>query len=95
MLDFIIRWRTALLGFVLAALSAAPALLNAPEILAIVPPEWRPYVIAAGFLAMYLTRPRPATRASDPEVQVANAVSKGDSVLVVSPDKGTKAVIDA
>lgn len=95
MLDFIIRWRTALLGFVLAALSALPALLNAPEILAVVPAEWRPYVIAAGFLAMYLTRPRPATRASDPEVRVANAVSKGDTVVVAAPTGEAKAVIDA
>lgn len=93
--DIIVRWRTAILGFLLATASVLPALLNAPEILAIVPAEWRPYIIAAGFLAMYLTRPRPATRAADPEVQVANAVSAGDTVLVVSPDTGTKAVIDA
>lgn len=87
-LDTLIRWRTAILGFVLATLSVAPALLNAPEILAIVPADWRPYVIAAGFLAMYLTRPRPASRAGDPEVQVAKAIeaTPGPTTVVVASE---------
>lgn len=98
-LDTLIRWRTAILGFVLAAASALPALLGAPEILAIVPPEWRPYIIAAGFVAMYLTRHRPATRAHDPEVQVAKAIeaTPGPTTVVVASTAGGEptAVVNA
>lgn len=96
--DIIVRWRTAILGFVFAALSVLPALLNAPEIVAIVPVEWRPYVIAAGFIAMYLTRPRAASRAADPEVQVAKAIeaTPGPTTVVVTDGAGTPtAVVNA
>jgi len=98
MTDLLIRWRTLILGFILAAASVLPALLNAPEILAIIPVEWRPYVVAAGFLAMYLTRWRPASRTADPEVQVAKAISDtpGPTTVVVANSAGdTQAVIRA
>lgn len=71
--DVLVRWRTALLGFIFAAAAALPALINAPEVLAIIPGEYRPYVIALAFFLMYLTRPRPAVRADDYEASVSRA----------------------
>lgn len=88
--DIIVRWRTAILAFLLSAASVLPALLNAPEILAIIPSEWRPYVIAGGFLAMYLTRWRPAARADDPEVQVAKAISENPGPTTVVVEYGNR-----
>lgn len=96
-LDILIRWRTALLGVVFAAAAVLPAILNAPEVLAIVPEQYRPYLIAAGFILMYLTRPRAASRASDPEVKVAKEIAKTDlpSTVIIKEDGETTAVIRA
>ena len=95
--DILIRWRTALLGALFALSAVLPALLNAPEVLAVVPEQYRPYVIALGFVLMYLTRPRPATRAADPEVQVKKAISETDipSTIIVKEAGETTAVIRA
>lgn len=96
-IDFFIRWRTALLGALFALAAALPSLLNAPEVLAVVPDQYRPYVIALGFVLMYLTRPRPATRAADPEVQVKKEIEKTDkpSTIVVQESGAVTAVISA
>ena len=96
-LDVLIRWRTALLGALLALAAVLPAILNAPEVLAIVPEQYRPYLIAAGFIAMYMTRPRPATRAADPEVQVKREISRTEkpSTIVVQEAGAVTAVISA
>lgn len=69
-LETLTRWRTAILGAVFAAAAALPALLGAPEVLAIVPDKYKPYVIAAGYILLWLTRPRPAVLPTDPEVDM-------------------------
>ena len=67
--DFIVRWRTRLFNIVGAALVALPPVLGAPEVQAIIPPKYLPYVIAAIFLINLWMRPRAAVRAQDVEVK--------------------------
>lgn len=95
LIDYIIRWRTALLGALFALAAALPAVLNAPEVLAVVPDHYRPYIVALGFVLMYATRPRPATRAADPEVQVAQAIAstEGATTVVVSQTNGPQTAV--
>lgn len=93
MLDLLIRWRTWIYNTILALLFALPGILNSPEILAVIPSEYQRWFLVAAFLVNNWIRPRPASRAGDAEVQVAKAVNSGDTVLVVSPDAGTKAVV--
>jgi hypothetical protein len=68
--DIIVRWRTALVGLLFAAAAALPSLLGAPEVLAVIPAEYRPYAIALAFVLMWATRPRAAVRASDYEASL-------------------------
>ncbi|MBN9335786.1 hypothetical protein [Devosia sp.] len=70
LLETLVRWRTAILGALFAAAAALPSLLGAPEVLAVVPAEYRPYVIAAGYILIWLTRPRAAVLPNDPEVDM-------------------------
>jgi hypothetical protein len=43
--------------------------LAAPEVLALVPPQYLVYVLAANAILNILMRPWPAVRAGDPEAQ--------------------------
>lgn len=94
--DFIVRWRTRLFNWIGAVAVLLPPILGAPEILAIIPQTYLPYAMAAVFLINYWMRPRVATRAADPEVQVKKAISETDipSTIVVKEAGQTKAVIN-
>lgn len=70
LLETLARWRTWIVNLVLALLVIAPEILSSPEVLAIVPAEWQRWVLAAGFLANILMRPRAAVLPSDPEVDM-------------------------
>lgn len=102
--DFIVRFRTWLLGiiglvavFLPDLVDLASQLLNAPQIVAVLPPNWKSWAGAIGFVLMVWSRWRPATRAADPEVKVARALKKVDDPATVVVEAGgeTKAVIDA
>ncbi|MBN9348257.1 MAG: hypothetical protein J0I48_19015 [Devosia sp.] len=67
--DTLVRWRTWLVNAVLAVALVAPEVLQAPELAALVPPHWRPWLIASAFLLNILMRPRKAARARDFEAK--------------------------
>lgn len=74
--DFIVRFRTWLLGvgsgllLVLPDLMAAlPDVLRSPELTAVLSPEVRKWVALAALILMVWSRWRPASRADDPEVK--------------------------
>lgn len=69
----IARWRTWVLNMLLVFATLAPEVLNAPEILAIVPQEYQRAFLAFLFLLNIWMRPRPAVLPSDPEVQIKKA----------------------
>ena len=68
--EFLVRLRTWLFNGVLALLVLAPEILNAPEILAVVPQHYQRYFLAGLFVVNILMRPRPAVMAKDPEAEV-------------------------
>jgi len=69
-----IRFRTWIVNLLLALATLAPEILNAPEILAVVPQDYQRYFLAGLFLLNIWLRPRPAVLPSDPEVQIKKAV---------------------
>lgn len=102
--DFIVRFRTWLLGvggivivFLPDLIDLASQLLNAPQIAAVLPEDWKKWAAAAGFILMIWSRWRPATRAADPEVRVKKALKEADygATVTVEADGETKAVIEA
>ena len=56
----IVRWRTLLFNGIGAFLFAIAPLLDAPELLAVVPPQHQKWLILTVFLVNYWMRPRPA-----------------------------------
>ena len=66
----IARWRTWVLNVLLVLATLAPEVLNAPEILAIVPQEYQRMFLAGLFVLNIWMRPRPAVLPGDPEVQI-------------------------
>lgn len=102
--DFLVRWRTWLIGFVGVAAAFLPdiidlasQLLNAPQIIAVLPVGWKTWATAIGFVLMIWSRPRPASRAHDVDVQVRKVLNKVDDPATVVVEVGgeKKAVIDA
>lgn len=102
--DFLVRLRTWLIGFVGIVLVLLPdllpivgELLNAPELIAVLPEDWRKYAAVAAIVFTVWSRWRPATRTADPEVQVKRAIKGTDHPATVIVEAGgeTKAVIDA
>lgn len=68
--DFVVRMRTWLLnvgGAVLLALPDLLFLLQAPELMAVLPPGYQKWLALALLVINIWMRPRPAVRASDPE----------------------------
>ena len=72
-IEAVIRFRTWLANLFFAILIVAPDLLNAPEVLAIIPAEYQRWVIAAGFLVNIWLRPRPAVLATDLEASISRS----------------------
>ncbi|CAD7023100.1 hypothetical protein REJC140_00093 [Pseudorhizobium endolithicum] len=68
------RWRTWIVNGLLALITVLPEILNAPEILAIVPQDYQRMFLAGLFLLNIWLRPRPAVLPSDPEVQIKKVV---------------------
>lgn len=63
----IVRFRTWLVNGIGAALILLPELLNAPEVLAVIPQQYQKYVFVAALLINIWLRPRPAVVKSDVE----------------------------
>ena len=104
--DYLVRLRTWLIGtaglvalYLPDILQLLSQVLNAPEIIAVLPDNWKTWVGAIGFIALVWSRWRPATRTADAEVQVKQALKGSrDSVEIAVRSKSsgrTKAVIDA
>ena len=101
--DFLIRFRTWLLGVAGVIIMVLPAetivlvaqLLDAPEIVSVLPEGWKPWAAAIGFVLMTWSRWRPASRAADPEVQVKLAIEETPAPSTIKVIEGgeTKAVI--
>lgn len=72
-LNTLARWRTWVVNLLLVFATLAPEILNAPEILAIVPQEYQRMFLAGLFLLNIWLRPRPAVLPGDPEVQIKKA----------------------
>ena len=75
-IEAVIRFRTWLANLFFAVLIVAPDLLNAPEVIAVIPAEYQRWVIAAGFLVNIWLRPRPAVLATDLEASVSRSRRK-------------------
>ena len=75
-IEAVIRFRTWLANLFFAILIVAPDLLNAPEVLAVIPAEYQRWVIAAGFMVNIWMRPRPAVLANDLEASVSRSRRK-------------------
>ena len=95
--DFIVRWRTRLFNGIGALLVLVAPLLGAPEVQAVIPPKYLPYVIAAVFIINVRMRPRVAATKDDAEVQVRETLkaTEGPAVVEVKTGGLTKAVIRA
>jgi len=93
----VVRFRTWIVNLLLALLVIAPELLNSPEVIAVIPAEYQRWALAAVFLINIWMRWRPATIASDPEVQVKKAIEQTDapSRIEVIENGDVKAVIRA
>jgi hypothetical protein len=82
--EALVRFRTWLVNGVGTLLILLPELLNAPEVLAVIPQSYQKWVFVGVFLLNILMRPRPATMAKDPEAQVAKAVAKAEGPVTVT-----------
>ena len=72
-LKMLARWRTWVVNAILVLITLAPEILNAPEILAVVPQDYQRYFLAGLFVLNIWMRPRRAVLASDPEAQMHKA----------------------
>lgn len=65
--EIVARFRTWIFNLILVVAVMAPEILNAPEILAVVPPQFQRYFLAFLFILNIWMRPRPAVLAKDVE----------------------------
>ena len=63
----LVRFRTWCVNLFAAALIVLPELLNAPEVLAVVPVQYQKYVFVGALLLNIWMRPRPAVIKKDVE----------------------------
>ena len=64
-LETLERWRTWVVNLLAAALIVLPELLNAPEVIAVVPTQYHKWVFVAALLLNIWMRPRPAVIKKD------------------------------
>jgi predicted cobalt transporter CbtA len=76
--EALVRFRTWIVNVVASLLILLPELLNAPEVLAVIPQQYQKYVFVAALILNIVMRPRPAAMAKDPEVQIAKAIATND-----------------
>lgn len=93
--EFIVRFRTWIVNLAASLLIVLPELLNAPEVLAVIPPQYQKYVFVGALLLNILMRPRAATTKDDPEVKVREMVKAADgpSLITVKADGNTKSIV--
>jgi hypothetical protein len=65
--EALVRFRTWVVNMFAAAMILIPELLNAPEVIAVVPIQYQKYVFVAALLLNIWMRPRPAVMAKDVE----------------------------
>jgi hypothetical protein len=65
--EALVRFRTWVVNMFAAAMILIPELLNAPEVIAVVPVQYQKYVFVAALLLNIWMRPRPAVMAKDVE----------------------------
>lgn len=65
--EALVRFRTWVVNMFAAALILLPELLNAPEVIAVVPIQYQKYVFVAALLLNIWMRPRPAVMKKDVE----------------------------
>lgn len=94
--ETLVRWRTWLVNVAASLLIVLPELLNAPEVIAVIPVEYQKYVFVGALLLNILMRPRAAAIKNDPEVQVREALKHTNApAKVVVEGRDIRAVIDA
>lgn len=76
--EIFVRWRTWLVNLIASLLILLPELLNAPEVIALIPAEYQKYVFVGALVLNIIMRPRPAVMAKDPEVKIAKAIEAND-----------------
>jgi hypothetical protein len=93
--ETLVRWRTWLVNIFASLLIVLPELLNAPEVLAVIPVEYQKYVFVGALLLNILMRPRAATTKDDPEVKVREMVKAADgpALITVKADGDTKSIV--
>lgn len=93
--ETLVRWRTWFVNVSASLLILLPELLNAPEVIAVIPQQYQKYVFVAALLLNVLMRPRAASIASDPEVQVREAIkaAEGPALITVKANGATKAIV--
>lgn len=67
--EALVRFRTWVVNLFAAALLILPELLNAPEVIAVVPVQYQKWIFVAALLLNIWMRPRPAVLAKDVEAQ--------------------------
>lgn len=77
--ETLVRFRTWIVNLSASLMILLPELLNAPEVLAVVPPQYQKYVFVAALILNIIMRPRPAAMAKDPEVQLAKQIAANET----------------
>lgn len=93
--DTLVRWRTWLVNVSASLLILLPELLNAPEVIAVIPVQYQKYVFVGALLLNVLMRPRPAATKSDPEVQVREVIKASptpSTITVHTPGEPTAVI---
>jgi predicted cobalt transporter CbtA len=79
LVEFFVRFRTWIVNLTASVLIVLPELLDAPEVLAVIPQQYQKYVFVAALILNIMMRPRPAVMAKDPEVTIAKAIAGNDA----------------
>lgn len=93
--ETLVRWRTWLVNVFASLLIVLPELLNAPEVMAVIPVEYQKYVFVGALLLNILMRPRAAATKNDPEVKVREEIkaAEGPVLITLKADGATKSIV--